>query len=131
MTCGCCFVLWVVVLLMVRRPPRSTRTDTLVPYTTLFRSHWVRPPAATSPHAAASHRRNANEHAVGNRRTHHITSTQATRSEEHTSEIQSLMRLSYAVFCLKKQTYMLIDNNKTTTARSYTCSETPNHIRTI
>src|SRR3546814_17463442 len=78
MTCGCCFVLWVVVLLMVRRPPRSTRTDTLVPYTTLFRSHWVRPPAATSPHAAASHRRNANEHAVGNRRTHHIPSTHAT-----------------------------------------------------
>src|SRR3546814_6803492 len=98
---------------MIRRPPRSTRTDTLFPYTTLFRSHeavelgfgqrigsflldWVlrgdrekrvrqvkRLPA--DGHFAFLHRLE-----------------QGGRSEEHTSELQSLMRLSYAVFCLKK-----------------------------
>src|SRR3546814_7518713 len=74
---------------MIRRPPRSTRTDTLFPYTTLFRSVWVTMPkfiaaparmtALSSPLAAKP------------------------RSEEHTSELQSLMRISYAVFCLKKK----------------------------
>src|SRR3546814_1988542 len=81
---------------MIRRPPRSTRTDTLFPYTTLFRSadHRVRlrrrrrhragavPAAARRPGAEPHHR---------------------VRSEEHTSELQSLMRISYAVFCLKKK----------------------------
>src|SRR3546814_4897578 len=72
--------------LMIRRPPRSTRTDTLFPYTTLFRSpgHIVSAPAyPVCAHCNASHRR--------------------LRSEEHTSELQSLMRISYAVFCLKKK----------------------------
>src|SRR3546814_6051737 len=76
---------------MIRRPPRSTRTDTLFPYTTLFRScptarYW---PSGSSPcccrPASAACR------------------CSAERSEEHTSELQSLMRISYAVFCLKKK----------------------------
>src|SRR3546814_2370028 len=103
---------------MIRRPPRSTRTDTLFPYTTLFRSlvrtgdavHRVhrrkhrptaargtgdpvgpsadRPPCGRDPHLP---------HHVGDPAAGH------NRSEEHTSELQSLMRISYAVFCLKKK----------------------------
>src|SRR3546814_6841264 len=97
---------------MIRRPPRSTRTDTLFPYTTLFRSH----PSRTSHRAAAlllaenTPRRNRGNcriemkglkrascgHALGR-------APPRSRSEEHTSELQSLMRISYAVFCLKKK----------------------------
>src|SRR3546814_12152785 len=84
--------------LMIRRPPRSTRTDTLFPYTTLFRSR----------------RRKALRHFVGRARDAHALAAAAgrsldhhrkadLRSEEHTSELQSLMRISYAVFCLKKK----------------------------
>src|SRR3546814_1310412 len=91
---------------MIRRPPRSTRTDTLFPYTTLFRS----PPSCRGPG-----RRRIGEQAdadvlglenllavafdpaVGD------AEIQLARSEEHTSELQSLMRISYAVFCLKKK----------------------------
>src|SRR3546814_15488441 len=77
--------------LMIRRPPRSTRTDTLFPYTTLFRSR-RRARSAGSINCAA----------VG------VTvlagASASKRSEEHTSELQSLMRISYAVFCLKKKT---------------------------
>src|SRR3546814_960662 len=69
---------------MIRRPPRSTRTDTLFPYTTLFRSDW-REKTDCSP------------------KTHHHGNA-GRRSEEHTSELQSLMRISYAVFCLKQNT---------------------------
>src|SRR3546814_4904988 len=76
---------------MIRRPPRATRTDTLFPYTTLFRSHrrcrQGRRCMATACSAAT---------------TKSAPATSATRSEEHTSELQSLMRISYAVFCLKK-----------------------------
>src|SRR3546814_5223590 len=97
-------------VLMIRRPPRCTRTDTLLPYTTLFRSEYE-------------------NRVVGNTRIilelferYHVTATFFTlgyiaqrhpdlieevrskgRSEEHTSELQSLMRISYAVFCLKKK----------------------------
>src|SRR3546814_1104008 len=78
--------------LMIRRPPRSTRTDTLFPYTTLFRS--VRECRARRQHADRSHPC-APRRADGPR---------LRRSEEHTSELQSLMRISYAVFCLKKKT---------------------------
>src|SRR3546814_4663786 len=80
---------------MIRRPPRSTRTDTLFPYTTLFRSS-ARAAAATpspSPCRPASS-------AI---RSPRPSSSSAARSEEHTSELQSLMRISYAVFCLKKK----------------------------
>src|SRR3546814_16094180 len=78
---------------MIRRPPRSTRTDTLFPYTTLFRS-----PVAAAGGAAGRHglRRGRAGLAHAGRRAHH-------RSEEHTSELQSLMRNSYAVFCLQKK----------------------------
>src|SRR3546814_2853594 len=72
--------------LMVRRPPGSTRTDTLFPYTTLFRS-----PPPISPNAISP---------CGTKPT---PAAAVRRSEEHTSELQSLMRISYAVFCLKKK----------------------------
>src|SRR3546814_17055077 len=81
--------------LMIRRPPRSTRTDTLFPYTTLFRSSLaskeIVPLAANEPGLK--------------RRWRWISRRKAKRprSEEHTSELQSLMRISYAVFCLKKK----------------------------
>src|SRR3546814_20772072 len=80
--------------LRIRRPPRSTRTDTLFPYTTLFRSHVdVRPHQRHPPLRAADRRARVEGGAARGR----------ARSEEHTSELQSLMRISYAVFCLKKQ----------------------------
>src|SRR3546814_4744923 len=80
-----CFLFFFV---MIRRPPRSTRTDTLFPYTTLFRSA---APAAASPSWLCRPTRRRSTSAIP-----------AHRSEEHTSELQSLMRISYAVFCLKK-----------------------------
>src|SRR3546814_2432972 len=103
---------------MIRRPPRSTRTDTLFPYTTLFRSL----PAAGPVRRHASQRltdrhRGPRAARAADRRAHdgdHARSRadagdgtlgcgHAFRSEEHTSELQSLMRISYAVFCLKKK----------------------------
>src|SRR3546814_1345032 len=102
---------------MIRRPPRSTRTDTLFPYTTLFRSEvsaaWLPPstvparfsvpvlvaascPAVTVPSVSAY----GTQQGIGK-----------IRSEEHTSELQSLMRISYAVFCLKKKKrYKILKN---------------------
>src|SRR3546814_6986435 len=96
---------------MIRRPPGSTRTDTLFPYTTLFRSKRVR--------ANASHCPGPQRGLTGRRRGRSLRLPLASpetghgarvhrpcpivRSEEHTSELQSLMRISYAVFCLKKQ----------------------------
>src|SRR3546814_5079584 len=90
---------------MIRRPPRSTRTDTLFPYTTLFRStirtrtqaglsrkRWESPKVLPSPAASACDMKPST-----------INSGRDWRSEEHTSELQSLMRISYAVFCLKKK----------------------------
>src|SRR3546814_2343449 len=86
---------------MIRRPPRSTRTDTLFPYTTLFRS---RGRAATLLARLLSRAHGA-EPAVpdGGRPQHPGVGRTQYRSEEHTSELQSLMRTSYAVFCLKKK----------------------------
>src|SRR3546814_2134745 len=81
--------------LMIRRPPRSTRTDTLFPYTTLFRSRsstFI--PSRVEPPGLAT--RSASVAGLSSDRA-------ARRSEEHTSELQSLMRISYAVFCLKKK----------------------------
>src|SRR3546814_7558230 len=101
---------------MIRRPPRSTRTDTLFPYTTLFRSH-----PAVRVQARLDHARNRldlDALAGGEPLVHHEAGEAARaiaallhlaavgvvdRSEEHTSELQSLMRISYAVFCLKKK----------------------------
>src|SRR3546814_5995777 len=85
---------------MIRRPPRSTRTDTLFPYTTLFRSRLIaRPPTScTPPHPDRRYRwLHSRAHRGCSARRHR------RRSEEHTSELQSLMRISYAVFCLKKK----------------------------
>src|SRR3546814_8492546 len=97
--------------LMIRRPPRSTRTDTLFPYTTLFRSaldlaHRIAAARLRAGHAGKLHidlltaeiaARCAIDEAAGEIGRQHL------RSEEHTSELQSLIRISYAVFCLKKK----------------------------
>src|SRR3546814_1862829 len=81
---------------MIRRPPRSTRTDTLFPYTTLFRSLRRQP---------ERHLRQALDQPVAEEaQQRRVEAFRRGRSEEHTSELQSLMRISYAVFCLKKKT---------------------------
>src|SRR3546814_10135453 len=101
---------------MIRRPTRSTRTDTHFPYTTLFRSRLHR---QVSPAPACRNRRNYARHTCPAPRTilrpgahpgAHAQSAypwraeqRCVRSEEHTSELQSLMRISYAVFCLQKK----------------------------
>src|SRR3546814_3364647 len=99
---------------MIRRPPRSTRTDTLFPYTTLFRSHQ---PVADGPEvghrscpeaevvqpAAAPHGCLLRRFVVAVDLEDVELAVRPDRSEEHTSELQSLMRISYAVFCLKKK----------------------------
>src|SRR3546814_9708457 len=88
---------------MVRRPPRSTRTDTLFPYTTLFRSGRLGGAFVEQALADLVADFFQRRHVFGLHLRH------AHRSEEHTSELQSLMRISYAVFCLKKKkqtTYM-------------------------
>src|SRR3546814_2583646 len=110
----CCFF-----FLMIRQPPRSTRTDTLFPYTTLFRSinlsgdgggsYSVRS-GDTMSGIAASHGVplsaliNANPQVGNPNLIYPGQQLNLPRSEEHTSELQSLMRISYAVFCLKKKT---------------------------
>src|SRR3546814_8170022 len=97
---------------MIRRPPRSTRTDTLFPYTTLFRSAEIdRSHAAmgelqkeTLAHIFAMRAVLRPEQAEKfDQAVVKALTADATRSEEHTSELQSLMRISYAVFCLKKK----------------------------
>src|SRR3546814_3967970 len=102
---------------MIRRPPRSTRTDTLFPYTTLFRSDFVIfPPrwmVAEHSFRPPWFHRNVMSEAMGLIRGAYDAKAEGfapggislhnLRSEEHTSELQSLMRISYAVFCLKKK----------------------------
>src|SRR3546814_4971517 len=97
--------------LMIRRPPRSTRTDTLFPYTTLFRSHEpgfqghvvvrreVDVDRLAPVEAVAAGLADVRVEQAG----HAPVVDRELRSEEHTSELQSLMRISYAVFCLKKK----------------------------
>src|SRR3546814_5346553 len=100
---------------MIRRPPRSTRTDTLFPYTTLFRSvghgadcdqieqaRQIRRDArcAAIAQATAHFQQQVEHHPDPGQR---LAGKAVARSEEHTSELQSLMRISYAVFCLKKK----------------------------
>src|SRR3546814_4674092 len=108
------------VFLKIRRPPRSTRTDTLFPYTTLFRSTPARrdrsglrtPPQGCGTSACRADipaRSRADDRGCAHRPTRCRSGcTRALpacrRSEEHTSELQSLMHISYAVFCLKKKT---------------------------
>src|SRR3546814_6208365 len=92
-----------VFVLMRRRPPTSTRTDTLFPYTTLFRSGYMcaisclRPVSPMAAIILSSPRAKPISPVV----------SPTFRSEEHTSELQSLMRISYAVFCLKKNTHTI------------------------
>src|SRR3546814_8724059 len=91
---------------MIRRPPRSTRTDTLFPYTTLFRSPRRGQHSAGRDHLSPACHGMEAEGLTGARRLRpdERRGLFATiRSEEHTSELQSLMRISYAVFCLKKK----------------------------
>src|SRR3546814_8821789 len=109
MWCNMCFF-----FLIIRRPPRSTRTDTLFPYTTLFRSqpaerhgqdrqgHRVRQrrQGGGGPRGRCRRGRRRRPDREGGRRLHRL---RRGRSEEHTSELQSLMRISYAVFCLTKK----------------------------
>src|SRR3546814_6857106 len=92
---------------MIRRPPRSTRTDTLFPYTTLFRSQvereeWLRRPRLVEALALDTFvddlLRKVQREVVERQGSQN---DQQDRSEEHTSELQSLMRISYAVICLK------------------------------
>src|SRR3546814_5398405 len=111
---------------MIRRPPRSTRTDTLFPYTTLFRSGrrdrlW----AAGRGCAGAGEARARGHHIAelppaadhdGGGECRRAAGTGGLRSEEHTSELQSLMRISYAVFCLKKKKQK---NNKQKTPQKH------------
>src|SRR3546814_8156676 len=85
---------------MIRRPPRSTRTDTLFPYTTLFRSRADVGADTLSGQSRATARIAG---ALGAHSAKLAMTLPAARSEEHTSELQSLMRISYAVFCLKKK----------------------------
>src|SRR3546814_3296903 len=104
---------------MIRRPPRSTRTDTLLPYTTLFRSSAVfrideqlelfggidnlfdnKPPILGTAIAGDANTDPSLYDVIGRR---FFIGGRFNRSEEHTSELQSLMRISYAVFCLKKK----------------------------
>src|SRR3546814_8333497 len=109
---------------MVRRQPRSTRTDTLFPYTTLFRSR----SGAGHPDAAYVVRRASFPAAVDRHFEQQsgarcgVERFLGVRSEEHTSELQSLMRISYAVFCLKKKNTIHIqtsNSNKSTTTSNH------------
>src|SRR3546814_1238874 len=89
--------------LMLRRPPRSTRTDTRVPYTTLFRSVRNIDEARVWGRSYDQARAFVARHGAGSATQLRAVETAEERSEEHTSELQSLMRISYAVFCLKKK----------------------------
>src|SRR3546814_6479156 len=112
---------------MIRRPTRSTRTDTLVPYTTLFRSQAFRTGRKTGRGCGQSAARRSQQPLSPRLRTGPLQpgvvdrqGAQAghrqplARSEEHTSELQSLMRNSYAVFCLKKKTTITNTTNTST-----------------
>src|SRR3546814_4216984 len=108
---------------MIRRPPRSTRTDTLFPYTTLFRSAGRRPEAKGNqlyPRGGLCRRGDeARPHRPDRRcgSSDRYRAFRPARSEEHTSELQSLMRISYAVFCLKKKKQK--EHNRYTRLRNY------------
>src|SRR3546814_8801017 len=106
---------------MIRRPPRSTLTDTLFPYTTLFRSPAS---AAASDRRLCRRRTRRRRDQVRRARRRGQARTTDPRSEEHTSELQSLIRISYAVFCLKKKKKI---SKKQNTHNLYTTSQYINH----
>src|SRR3546814_2781263 len=97
---------------MIRRPPRSTRTDTLFPYTTLFRSRDGREEADALLQRNSGDQDSPRILGAFNEKTPDWLAFYM-RSEEHTSELQSLMRISYAVFCLKKKKKNTTSNNIT------------------
>src|SRR3546814_4975516 len=115
---------------MIRRPPRSTRTDTLFPYTTLFRSELLADlHRAWRGDAADVVAAQVDQHQVFGpllRISEQLGFERGVlfRSEEHTSELQSLMRISYAVFCLKKKRQTTIKKYKTTTHSNIRVSHT-------
>src|SRR3546814_1523597 len=119
---------------MIRRPPRSTRTDTLFPYTTLFRSQ----PTWADLCVLRCYSTLEQAEQLGFRR-HIISSDSQTeylaksyfhvRSEEHTSELQSLMRISYAVFCLKNQKILCTPDHPSILACILNATTTPNPTR--
>src|SRR3546814_3214041 len=123
------FVQYCFFFLMIRRPPRSTRTDTLFPYTTLFRSCAISGRPAHRASALSRPKRRAPPPA--SRAPSRVTRCRSARcrvgqwvqknnrSEEHTSELQSLMRISYAVFCLKKKKKATIGTPVTTHHQEY------------
>src|SRR3546814_9041971 len=110
---------------MIRRPPRSTRTAALFPYTTLFLSAASASPAFSDrrrygPPSLAYRRRRGSP--TGSRRCRvPCRNVRRHRSEEHTSELQSLMRISYAVFCLKKKNTLILTlvNNPSIVTQTY------------
>src|SRR3546814_8157501 len=109
---------------MIRRPPRSTRTDTLFPYTTLFRSPPIADVAALADfideRAAFTVQKCVYEYSRARAGTmSQKLFKEKGRSEEHTSELQSLMRISYAVFCLKTK-----NNNQLNTIQTHSLSHT-------
>src|SRR3546814_5250228 len=108
---------------MIRPPPRSTRTDTLFPYTTLFRSA-----ATDAPYLFDCAWKDG-----GTDEQIHYTITHGVkgRSEEHTSELQSLMRISYAVFCLKKKNRYQLQNTKKTQYRTENNTDNVNQVNRI
>src|SRR3546814_8142307 len=106
LTCICLSIYFILFFfLRIRRPPRSTRTDTLFPYTTLFRSR--------SRHASSRLMSSAGRSPK--------PPICPRRSEEHTSELQSLMRISYAVFCLKKKKKQNITKKHTIYSETKEC----------
>src|SRR3546814_5849868 len=100
---------------MIRRPPRSTRTDTLFPYTTLFRSARDDRPGLKDclDYLSAGDTLIVWKLDRLGRSLPHLLAI-VTRSEEHTSELQSLMRISYAVFCLKKNKFQITNTRSLT-----------------
>src|SRR3546814_3502222 len=116
---------------MNRRPPRSTRTDTLFPYTTLFRSHPVAVAGLLHRHVEDDAGDAGPSRGVldGDRPVEHLAHHE--RSEEHTSELQSLMRISYAVFCLKKKNKQNKQQQKSLITQSHKPLQRPKDTKPI
>src|SRR3546814_1198176 len=98
---------------MIRLPPSSTRPDTLFPYTTLFRSALRLGERIDAEHRVAATGLSLTDRRIPFAIAHPVVEAALGRSEEHTSELQSLMRISYAVFCLKKKYNHSLDASMT------------------
>src|SRR3546814_2563142 len=114
---------------MIRRPPRSTRTDTLFPYTTLCRSqHGANPGAGFGGREILAHDQGIGRHNTALEQAEHAGNE---RSAEHTSELQSLMRTSYAVVCLKTKKTARITETRCKTGRPHIITHITKAILTI